>query len=195
MNALSVFTFLVVSSCFGIVTEVFAQKQSIQTNSKPLLAVSGTDSYVTKPHYLRVTKADDWTRIWARHLGTSKEDYYRPLFEVDFDRCLMVVIFRGEQIQTRRLQIESMAENAESITVRFWELSYGTGHGVNETPTPRPPERPYAFIVLPKTNKYIVLEEKIWSKEDAVLDRPPKWKEVARLKPDQSASVEPRRSS
>jgi hypothetical protein len=177
---------VVVSFYFGISTELFAEQQSAAVQSKPLLAFSGTDSRVKETSYHRVTTANDWAKLWARHLGTSERDYYRPLFEVDFDRCLLIVIFRGERGQTRQLQIESLSEYANSIVIRFWEMGYNT---ISTDPNYKrpPPERPYAFIVLPKTNKLIVLEEKIWSKEDEARNRPPQWKEVARSKAAQTA--------
>lgn len=180
MKSLNRMIFLaLIGSHIGFTTEVLAEKELPRSTSKPLLAVSGTDSHIKKPSYLRVTTEKDWNDIWSRHLGTSEDDYYRPLFEVDFDRCLVIAVFRGEQIQTRRLQIESVSENAESVIIRFWEIGYGVFLGPGESASPA--ERPYAFIVLPITERDIVLEEKIWSKEDAEFDRPPKWKQVARL--------------
>jgi hypothetical protein len=169
---------VVFGSHFGAVT-IAEQGESLPI-SKPLVAISGTDSHVKKPSYDRVTTLEDWTRIWARHLGTTVDSYYRPLFEVDFDRCMLVVIFRGEKIQTRRIEIESVSENADQVVIRFWEIGYGIQLGPGEIRPP--PERPYAFIVLPKNNKEIILEEKIWSKYEQAHDLPPKWKERARLK-------------
>ena len=170
-----------------------APKELPRAITKPLVAVSGSDSQVREPSCLRVTTEKDWRSVWARHLGTSTADSYRALFEVDFDCCLVIVIFRGERIQTRRLEIESVSEIPESIVVRFNEPGYGIALGTNESAPP--PERPYAFIVLPKTDKEIVIEEKIWSKEDAARNRPPKWKVVARLKSMQELSTNPQRES
>jgi hypothetical protein len=189
MKVLFVFTFLVViGSYFGTVG-VAAQEESSSPISTPLVAISGTDSHVTKPSYERVTTAKDWRRIWAGHLETTVDSYYRAIMEVDFDRCLVVVMFRGEQIQIRQITIDSVLETAGSITIRFNELGYGIGLGKDEKP-PKP-ERPYAFVILPKTNKEIVWEEKIWSKEDSARGRPPKWEERARLKPTQTVSRKP----
>jgi hypothetical protein len=170
-----------------------AETEPRQRITAPLVAISGTDSQVRAAFYKRVTTSKEWQQIWADHLGTSVDDHYRPLFELDFEHCLMIAIFRGEQIQTRRLQIETVSENADSLVIRFWQIGYGVSVGPDGT-TP-PPERPYAFIVLPKTNKPIILEEKIWSKEDQARNRPPEWKEIARLSPDPAPSSGPRPDS
>jgi hypothetical protein len=162
-----------------IATAAPADSRPSQRTTAPLVAISGTDSHVQQSLYKRVTSIKVWQQIWADHLGKSVDDYYRPLFEVDFDRCLVIAIFRGEQIQTRQLKIEAVSENADSLTIRYWEIGYGVSLGPGESAPP--PERPYAFIVLPKTDKKIILEEKVWSKEDAARDRPPEWKEIARL--------------
>jgi hypothetical protein len=184
-----------VGSCFGFLAVALAQKDVVRPVSKPLVVISGIDSHVKQPSYTCITTAEDWRRTWARHInlptvrGRSVDDLLaiteKMIMQVDFDRCLAVVIFRGEQIQVRQITVDSVLESVGSITIRFKELHYGIDLGPNESP--RPLERPYAFIVLPKTNKEIVLQEKIWSKEDERFGRPPKWEEWARLSPERDS--------
>ena len=142
---------------------------------KPLVVISGADSHVMKPAFERYASPDDWTRAWAKHLGTTVEDHYRAVLDVDFDRCLVVAIFQGAKVNARGIRIESIREGAESIYIRFEELGYQSVVGPNSKP--KPPERPYAFIVLPKSSKRIVIEENVQSIKNA----PPKWQERARL--------------
>ena len=179
MRITTVFTVLVMFGPFFALVGRAAEKKSIPPMSKPLVAMSGADSYVKTPSYQRVTTPDDWTRIWASHLGTTKDDAYRPLLDVDFTRCLVVVIFRGEEINTRGIQIDSAFETTESIVIRFTELGYQTAGEANN----KPPDRPYAFVIIPRTHKSIVLEENF----PTMIPRSPKWQEVVRLKAVQAA--------
>lgn len=147
--------------------------------AKPLAAYSGNDSHVPKPLYERITYSTAWEEIWAKHLGTSKDDAYRPLFEIDFDNYMVVAIFRGKQIQIRQLEIDSVTEWKSDFTViRFNELGYSIGA------TGKMPESeykyPYAFVVIPKSNKTIILEEGVRQYKGD----PPKWTEVIRLESD-----------
>jgi hypothetical protein len=155
-------------------TLVVANGRAAEPMSKPLVAMSGADSHVRKSSYQRVTTPEDWTRIWASHLGTTTDDAYRPLLEVDFDRCLAVVIFRGEEINVRGIQIDSASETADSVVIRFTELGYQTAGESNN----KPPDRPYAFVIVPKSDKTVVLEQNSPTTKEP---RSPKWIEVARL--------------
>lgn len=124
--------------------------------SKPLVTISGTDSKVAKPSYERISTSEKWAEAWLRHSGTTKDDFHRPLMEIDFDRCTVVAIFRGEKTQVRQLVIDSVLEKSKAIIIRFTELGYGIGGTGPQKPENR---YPYAFIVLPKSNKDIVFVE------------------------------------
>jgi hypothetical protein len=175
MKVIAARTSLVVFGMFFGFVGRAAENEKRPPVSKPLVAISGADSHVhvRKPSYERVTTPEDWARIWISHLGTTKDDAYRPLLEVDFDRCLVVVIFGGERINIRRIEIDSLSENTNSIVIRFTELGYQTDGADNNKPS----DRPYAFIIVPKTNKSIVLERNLAN----LGVQAPEWKEVARL--------------
>ena len=183
--------FVAVLVCLPTANEVLAETEAAQAILKPLVAMSGTDSRIQQASFLRVSSTKELMNVWARHLGTAVDDYYRPLFEVDFDRCLVIAIFLGERIQIRRMEIESVSEKGDAIVIRFWAIGYAISLGPNDKPAP--PERPYTFVVLPKSDKEILLEEKIWTKEDTAKNRPPQWKEIARMKPPKTVSSQPRR--
>ncbi len=85
---------------------------------KPLMLLSGTDSHVTKPSCSRIDNFEEWTRMWCSHLGKMKDDAYRPHLEIDFERCMVIAIFRGEERNIRGMEIASMLENPESIVIR-----------------------------------------------------------------------------
>ncbi len=174
MNKIAVLAILVAFGQFISLTVRAVQNEKAST-LKPLEAISGADSQVRKLSYERITDSETWTRASVNHLGTTKEDAYRSLCEVDFERCSVVVIFRGEQVNVRGIEIDSLIETGDSTVIRFNELGYQTRQRVGEKP--EPPDRPYAFVVLPKTNKAFVLEENVQN----IIGDPPVWKECARL--------------
>jgi hypothetical protein len=145
---------------------------------KPLVAISGADSSVRLPSFERIATAKGWTSVWVRHLGTTTEDAYRPRLEVDFDRCLVVVIFRGERQNVRGIQVGSLRESTDSIILRFEELTYQTEQTAQASnQKARPPALPYAFVILSKTSKPIILEEGTRQ----YINEPPTWRVCARL--------------
>ena len=86
-----------------------------QDVAKPLVVVSGSDSKVTRGFYDLVTSADEWARLWAQHLGVGEQDVHRPPMKIDFDRYMIVAIFRGPRIHSRQVEIESVAEGRHDL--------------------------------------------------------------------------------
>lgn len=139
---------------------------------KPLIVISGADSHITDPSCERISSQDDWSKVWIKHLGPIKDGYGTSL-EVDFDRCSLVTIFRGREQNTRGIEVNVVEETPTSLVIRFTPLKYQTSG-----PSENKFDCPYAFIVLPKTNKAIVLEENVQNYKD----EKPEWKVYARLK-------------
>ncbi len=141
--------------------------------SKPLVTISGADSKVRKPSYERIATADKWTEAWARHLGTSKEDAYRSLMEIDFERCEVVAIFRGDRTNVRGIKILPLFTDHDYLILRIEDVDYQTNGADNN----KPRDKPYAFVVIPKTSKEIILEEDVQHYKG----EPPEWKEIIRI--------------
>lgn len=142
--------------------------------NSPLVVFTSNDSHMSKADYRKIASAEEWTQTWLEHLGMQEDTIYRPSMEVDFSRCTVVAIFSGKSINGRGFRVESVTEDNDKIVVRFDDISYQTagpdGGGDQVTP--------YAFIVLPKSEKPVVLEENVQNIKGEL----PKWKEVARLK-------------
>lgn len=99
---------------------------------KPLFVLSGPDSKVKEESLERITTIDEWKRAWAAHRGTSIDNYYDAPPQVDFDRCMIVAIYRGTTFNITRLHVESIAENKASILIRFEDMGYQTATIVTE---------------------------------------------------------------
>lgn len=162
------------SLLLSVVCLIASQVGSAADESKPIAVLSGANSKVSKQSYERITTDTAMQEAWARHLGTSPGDAYRPQFEIDFSRCLVVAVFVGDRINTRGVRIDSVRQRGNALVVRFENVGYQTFNKKIKTP----PDRPFAFVVVPKTELEIVLEENTQS----YIDEPPVWKEAARLK-------------
>lgn len=140
---------------------------------KPAVILSGVGSNIKSPRYELIGTPDDLKRVWSNHLGTTTSDEYGSVLQVDFDDHIVVVVFMGARVNVRGITVEPLIETADSMIIRFSELAYQTGGPANNNA----PDRPYAFIVLPKAHKSIVLEENIQQYKN----QPPEWKERAKL--------------
>jgi hypothetical protein len=138
-----------------------------------LMVLTGNDSKIVKTAYQRVRSAAEWKRTWLGHLGLQSDTIYRPAMEVDFNRCMVIAVFGGKYVNSCGYRIESVTEDKNSIVIRFDDVSYQTAgaDGSADRVTP------YAFVVLPKSEKPVVLEKD----EQSYKGHPPEWKEVARL--------------
>jgi hypothetical protein len=141
---------------------------------KPVAVFSGANSRIEQPSLEVVTSADGWDRLWAKHLGTTTDDAYRPLAEVDFDCCMVVAILPGNQVNVRGVKIESIIDEKDALRIRFDNVGYQTAGESNR----KPPDKPYAFVILPKSDKTIVTEENA----QIYNGQPPQWKEWRRAK-------------
>ena len=140
------------------------------TQSTPLALLSGADSKVSEASYRRVTSADQWKRVWLDHLGLEDDDIYRPVFDVDFQRCMVLAVFRGKMDNIASQRVDSVTETERAIVVRIAHVGYQTIGGWKHV-------TPFVFIVLPKSGKRIVLEDNV----QTYMAHPPEWKELARI--------------
>lgn len=150
------------------------QEATLGTPVKSLLTLTGADSQVSEAANVRVSDATEWKKLWLRHLGVSEQESWtarKPMFEIDFQRSEMIVIFRGKATNRRGIWIESITENAEQITIRYEDATYQTSGGSDQA-------QAYGFLLLPVSKKTIVIERDV----QGIKGQPRKWKEEARMK-------------
>ncbi|MCO6044568.1 hypothetical protein NG895_11685 [Aeoliella sp. ICT_H6.2] len=145
--------------------------------SSQLVVLSDQDSHVTIAGFGRIDSPQRWTRVWLEHLGLDPryDTPNRAAMEVDFERCMVVAIFGGTTANTAGYKVASVIETTDSVVVRFeanTSQSAGPDGGAERT-------TPYAFVVLPKTNKPIVMQQGVRQ----YIGEPPTWKHVAELPP------------
>jgi hypothetical protein len=147
--------------------------QSVHEVTPPLVVLTGKDSHVRQLAYVRIDSSAKWKKVWLRHLGLSGDTIHRSAFDIDLRRCVVIAIFDGQSVNKCGFRVESVRDVGETIVVRFEAIGFQTGgpDGGAKHVTP------YAFIVLPKTEKEIVLEVN----DQSLKVESPVWKEVARL--------------
>ena len=152
--------------------------------AKPLLVLTGADSRVDKPTYHLATSEEAWKRLWLIHLGKTEADGFRehlPIVQIDFERCMVIAVFQGVSTNSRGLNIISVDENKDTVFLRFDDMSYQTSGGLDGGGGGGVMVTPYAFVVIPKSAKLVLVEENVQS----LKDKPPVWKERARLKAEE----------
>lgn len=148
--------------------------------AKPIMVVTGSDSRVDRTGFHRIESQAAFRKLWLEHLGKSEEDSYRtrtPAVEIDFDRFIVVALFRVEKANSRGMQVASVSEVGDRVTLRYENLYFQTAGGFGGKPPEIPVTPTYAFAVLPKTAKPIIVEEA----KRSLKREPPKWVEMARL--------------
>ena len=175
---------VIVAWCMVTFPQAALVEEKTVVSTKPVLVLSGADSRVDKPAYHRVTSQQAWDNLWLSHLGKTEADKFRehiPVVTIDFEKNIVIAIFQGTSTNSRGLQITSVDEAKDFITLCFQGMSYqtagglgGGGGSVQVTP--------YAFVVVPKSSKVIVVKEDI----QVPKDKPPEWKERARLRAEES---------
>ena len=146
---------------------------------KPLVMLSGCDSKATKEAYLRIDTKEHWAKTWAAHAGAG-DDAQRPMMEVDFSSCMVVAIFRGECSQVRQVQIDSVKEGRDRLIVYFHDVRDSKRAAGRDTVSET--KQPYAFIMLPKSDKSVSFVQG----ERRYADDPLEWGHVIRMDADGS---------
>jgi hypothetical protein len=162
-----------------------ARAEEKDVSTKPLLLLTGADSRMDKTAYHRVASAEAFRKLWLRHLGKSEDGAFlerAPALAIDFDRCMVLAIFRCEKGYSRGLNVVSVAEGKETITLRFEDLGSQVAAPLGGALPVTSVTPAYAFVVLPSSTKSVVLEEAVRD----LKDQPPAWKERARLEAEKA---------
>jgi hypothetical protein len=137
----------------------------------PCVSFKGPHSAIRKRRCVRITDRESWEALWKEHRGEALETNKlgRPVIPViDFDRCMVIAIFRGESWNCNGEYVVSVEDRGRDVLLRFDSHSFQTcgpdGGGVRV--------EPYGIFVLPRTAKPIVIEENV----QGMIGRPPNWK-------------------
>ena len=93
--------------------------------------------------------------------------------QVDFEACDALFVFGGDRVNCNGYRIMDVIEEDDAVTIRIERISYQTSSFNGEDKGDA--ARPWAMMVLPHTDKTILLEENV----QGLIGEPPKWKQRA----------------
>jgi hypothetical protein len=145
---------------------------------KPVMVWTGTESKQTKESFARCCSQKDWEASWHKHKGRDEKTDRGTCPEVDFDSYMVIVIFHGESYQNHGIDIKSVTEEKGCVRVRYRPSWYQVASVPGQAEDFKALEtQTYAFVVLPRSEKAIVMEEDVRN----LIPDPPVWKERAKL--------------
>jgi hypothetical protein len=148
---------------------------------RPCVVLTGADSQVKSPGYVRVESQKEWASVWHRHKGVEETKEHDAFFNplglpgIDFDRYMVIAVFCGSGWNSAGVKAVSILDEKDRILFRFegkWYQTAGPDGGGKKVNV-------YGFFVLPRTGKTVVLEENV----QGLIGHPPVWKERAILVP------------
>ncbi|WP_425399735.1 hypothetical protein [Aeoliella sp.] len=166
---------ILLSCCVVCCVSLASAQQTVVEVSAPLAVLSDDDSHVTQASFRRIDTQQQWSQVWLEHLDIEPvyDNPNRESFQVDFKRCMVVAIFGGATTNTAGYRVDTVTNEVNTVVLRFEARTYQTagpnGGAAHVTP--------YAFVVLPKTTKNIVLERSA----ERYKGQPPVWRKVAEL--------------
>jgi hypothetical protein len=149
---------------------------------KPVMFWTGGNSKQSKESFARCSTQKDWEAIWEKHHEWEKYVGDRSCPDVDFDSYMIVAIFVGKG-RDMGVRFYEVVEEKDCLRVRYKPIEYQTGFNPNETDAEREKReresetQSYAFVVLPRSTKCVVLEENA----QTTIDAPPVWRERTRF--------------
>lgn len=146
-----------------------------------LVVLSSKDSHIREQGLRRISSAKEWRNLWLEHVGDKYDTIHRPSMEIDFEQCMVIAIFGGDTYASWGYRVEEVRENESAVFLRYSNISYQTGYTVGENaeePAGTHDATPFAFVVLRKSKKLVVVEETTHT-----MDGKHPTREVARLAP------------
>lgn len=124
-------------------------------------AVDGPDSQIEAAEYQRVLAEAEWTDLWERHGGAAE-----AMPAADFDKQMVIAVFLGRSWNSRGI-LANAFDTADEIIVHLQRRSYQTIGGGDQV-------TPYAFLVMPRSGKKVVLKLNV----QRYIGGPPVWKPI-----------------
>ncbi|MFL5330171.1 MAG: hypothetical protein ACJ8C4_14815 [Gemmataceae bacterium] len=149
---------------------------------KPFIVLTGQDSKIDEPIYRCCRSNDELKVLWKQHRDYHEDETYwkdQPP-TVDFSSLMVVGMFNGKQRSGYGVKVVSVTDEMDCVRIRFRPMTFQPA-AVSPFTTTRAerhsPMLSYAFVVIPKADKILVLEENTQS----MLGTPPNWTEQSRI--------------
>ncbi len=165
-------------------TESNGPKLDLPRKLAPVVIFNGVDSRQAKESFVRCDSLKEWKSIWEAHCGPGKAT---TDLDIDFDSHMVIAIFSSRS----RLRPGDISEFGSFIRLRYhpWgdQIIFAPDpdgkkvrvidSGRGEIDLDKPRMLSFAFVVLPKRTKPVIVEENV----QHVIGDPAVWKERAKL--------------
>ncbi len=166
--------YLIVLAVTASLGPTSASAEETPRKLKPVITLTGTDSKQIKESFARCGSQMEWVDTWHKHKGGDAEVDRRTCPVVDFESYIVVAIFHGKSSVNEGITVMAVTDETDCVRVRYrpswFQTAFSSKPKSYDTQS-------YAFVVLPKSPKVLVLEEDVRDN----LREPPIWKERARL--------------
>jgi len=129
-----------------------------------------------------VTTAENWDKLRAKMFAEPDKAAAPLAKDIDFQKEFLLVISDGASSNCKGISCQEAFENDQRIIVRIRRHTFQTlGAGVST--------RPYGIMVLPRTDKSLVVE----NNRQIYIGGPPIWTESKRFDklPDATKELDP----
>jgi hypothetical protein len=160
-----------------VLAVVGSAREPVGQTMKAYVAITGNDSDVKNRQYHRITSDKALSQIWREHRAQLKASAGQVLEvpKIDFENCMVILIFQGEGLNCTGLTAHSIIEEENRIVFRYIVNSYQTFGSSTETEAHK--VTAFGLFVLRRSAKPIIIEE---DTQD-VLGEPRVWKECVRF--------------
>ena len=155
--------------------------------TSPLVVLYGRESNIHKPKLVRITSKSEWEALWNEHTvgNTELPTEMKAAAKIDFSRLMVIAVFYGDGSGCSGVDVDSVQEDDERLTIRIMEHRYQFITTPRVTPRPNEPltyrscDDAWGIFVLPRINKEIVLEQD----ETGTIGQLPKWAKWKQIAP------------
>ncbi|MCI0699460.1 MAG: hypothetical protein L0241_00045 [Planctomycetia bacterium] len=170
----------IVIGCIALCALAFASlaDEPKETKLKPTLVFSGTHSAIRNETFNVIATKEGWEKLWKQHRGDDfRFTESQQELNIDFETHYVVAIFTG----CGELCWITPRQRGDVIAIGFdFEIFSTEGRPPEQTEHEKTKERAassYAFVVLPKPVKLVVIEKNFEHRRG----KPPLWKEQFRF--------------
>jgi hypothetical protein len=146
---------------------------------KPVVIWSDINSKQAKESFDRYCSQEEWEANWHKQMGRGKGVDGTRCPQIDFDSYIVIAIFHGKWDSNSGISIICVSEDKEFVRVRYrpswYQLAYRPGRAERDAKSLG--TQSYAYVVLPRSPKAVVLEEDVCN----LIASPPVWKQRAKL--------------
>lgn len=126
----------------------------------PVVTWTGPDSKITEARKRLVRNDVDWLALWAEHRGQrwslhdgrSGDSAHVALAapRIDFERYMVVAVFGGTKTGIEGMVVEKIEDEEKRQVLVLADLTHRSTTFV---------AHPYAFFLIPKTDKAVIIRE------------------------------------